>query len=187
MASISTRAFRQGGDGDTGTGRGIGSEGFAVHTVHSLKISHIHDEYGHFGHIGGRGSGFGKDGLHVGKGLRGLFLHIVETSSPVAGTIPIWPEDTGKPPLRIALRIGADGGGGFGVEITASWRFPLFALVRPFKGEHLLDIGMQAQVDRAGMCGTFDHGLLLVGVFDPEGAVAVTSICRCGAGWRSWS
>ena len=50
------RAFRQGGDGDTGTGRGIGSEGFAVHTVHSLKISHIHDEYGHFGHIRGRGS-----------------------------------------------------------------------------------------------------------------------------------
>ena len=100
MASISTRA-PLGGDGDAGTGRGIGSEGFAVHTVHSLKISHIHDEYGHFGHIGGRGSGFGKDGLHVGKGLRGLFLHIIGNEF-TRGRPPEWrPRScSSAPPVR---------------------------------------------------------------------------------------
>ena len=112
MASISTRA-PLGSDGDTGTGRGIGSEGFAVHTVHSLKISHIHDEYGHFGHIRGRGSGFGEDGLHVGKGLRGLFLHIIgneftrgRNHTDLAGEIQ-------GAAFTDSLRVGADGGGGW--------------------------------------------------------------------------
>ena len=74
--------------------------------------------------------------------------------------------------------------GALGVEITVFMAFSLFALVRPFKGEHLLDIGMQAQVDRAGMCGTFDHGLLLVGVFSighDEGHLDLADAARVGA------
>ena len=38
------RAFRQGGDGDAGAGRGIGAEGFTVYAVHDLEFGHVHDE-----------------------------------------------------------------------------------------------------------------------------------------------
>ena len=50
----------------------------------------------------------------------------------------------------------------------------LFALVRPFEGEHLLDI-FGCRLWTVGMGGTFDHGLLLV-VYSRSGMMKVTSI-----------
>lgn len=97
MASISTRAPL--GRAATATqepGRGIGAEGFTVHAVHDLEFGHVHDEHGHFGHIRGRGSGFRKDGLHVGEGLCGLLLHIIGNEfTPWPGPYRSGRKDTG--------------------------------------------------------------------------------------------